>query len=47
MTWGQLPTLVRRARKLGNDDEGHDGDHITQDGWRTTTVPTVLPWPAP
>jgi hypothetical protein len=26
-----------------SDDEDHGEDHVTQDGWRTTTVPIVPP----
>ena len=45
-TQGRLPTPVRRPRKPGDDDEDHDGDHIAQDGRRTTAMPTVPPRPA-
>jgi hypothetical protein len=41
MTWGQLPTHVRRPRKPGGNDEDHGEDHVAQDAWRTTTMPVV------
>ena len=44
-TQGRLPTSVPCPRKLVGDDERHGGDHIAQDGWRTTTVPIVPPRP--
>ena len=31
-TRGRPPTPVRRPRKPGDDDEGHGGDHVAQDG---------------
>jgi hypothetical protein len=42
---GGYQLLYDAPRRLGGDDEGHGGNHIVQDSWQITIVPTVPPRP--